>query len=72
MKKKLQLDPEKLKGLRELTRFTLREVAEAVGTSSSCISEWETGTSKPRYPEKVIKKLAKFFDVPLGDLAVEG
>lgn len=38
---------EKLRRMREMRRMTQRQVAEAMGTGQSAVSEWETQVSSP-------------------------
>ncbi|CAK1233307.1 helix-turn-helix transcriptional regulator [Fructobacillus fructosus] len=54
----------RIKKIRQEQHKTLREVAEAVGTSNQNISNWERGKSEPKL--STWQKLADFFDVPVG------
>ncbi|CAK1234314.1 DNA-binding transcriptional regulator [Fructobacillus fructosus] len=51
----------RIKELRKKQHKTLREVAEAVGTSNQNISNWERGKSEPKL--STWRKLMEYFDV---------
>ena len=56
----------KLKEIRLKQKKTLREVADALGTSNQNISNWERGKSEPKLA--TWKKLAEYFNVSVSEL----
>lgn len=56
----------KLKVLRAEHNLTQRELAEALGTTQTNISNWEIGRSTPRPP--MMQKIADYFGVDKDDI----
>ena len=56
----------KIHALRKERKWTMKQLAEKVGTSISTISQWESSTTVPTY-DKIVY-LSKIFDIPLSTL----
>lgn len=55
-----------LRNLRISNHLTQMQLAQAIGTSQSAITSWETGYRTPDFIS--LKKIAAYFDVPLSTL----
>lgn len=55
---------DRLKALRKQRRLTLAQLAEAVGTTASTVSRWETGS----FPREFLSKLAEFYGLSVDEL----
>lgn len=60
---------EKILFLMESGNVTAKELTQAVGLSSSAISEWKKGKAKPS--AEAIVKIASFFDVSTDYLLID-
>lgn len=62
----IEVGMNRLKETREARRYTLEQIADAIGTTFATVQRWEAGTRNVSL--KWLEKLASFYKIPVSDL----